>query len=202
MFAIDASGSVDMREFVLQRQGYAAALTDPEIVTAMTEGAFGAVAVTFFDWSGPAIQHQLVGWTRIGDAASAAQVAATLVNAPRTIFGGGTAIGAAIEHGRYLLETSGIQATRRIIDVSGDGPVNRGRPAGQARDEAVEAGITVNGLPILEDDAGLEAYYRTHVIGGPGAFVIPAASFEDFARAILEKLKRELRLSGFPAESR
>jgi len=191
-----------MREFTLQRQGYAAALTDPEIVTAMTEGGHGAVAVTFFDWSGPAIQHQIVGWTRIADAQSAAAVAAALVAAPRTIFGGGTAIGAAIEHGRYLLETSGIQATRRIIDVSGDGPVNRGRPAGQARDEAVDAGITVNGLPILEDEPGLEAYFRAHVMGGPGAFVIPAASFEDFARAILEKLKRELRLSGFPAEPR
>jgi hypothetical protein len=196
VFAIDSSGSVDMGEFTLQRQGYAAALTDPEIVKAMTGGGRGAVAVTFFDWSGPAIQHEIVGWTRIGDAESAAAVAGILVSAPRTIFGGGTAVGAAIDHGRYLLETSGFEATRRVIDVSGDGPVNRGRPAGMARDEAVAAGITINGLPILEDEPGLEAYYRSEVIGGPGAFLIPAASFEDFARAVLEKLKRELRISG------
>lgn len=200
VFAVDSSGSVDTREFALQRQGYAAALVNPEIVGAMTGGPHRAVAVTVFEWSGPLLHNHIVPWTRIDGAAAAERVAAVLLATPRTIFGGGTAVGAAIDRGRSLLAENPFKGARRVIDVSGDGVNNRGRPAGLARDEAVAAGITINGLPILEDDPSLETYYRSEVIGGPGSFVMPAAGFADFARAILEKLKLELRMSALPED--
>ncbi|MBM3486994.1 MAG: DUF1194 domain-containing protein [Alphaproteobacteria bacterium] len=200
VFAVDSSGSVDAREFALQRQGYAMALVNPEIVRAMTGGPNRAVSVTVFEWSGPLLHNLIVPWTRIDGRAAAEGVAAVLLAASRTIFGGGTAIGAAIDRGRMLFAENPFKGTRRVIDVSGDGVNNRGRPAGAACDEAVAQGITINGLPILEDDPSLETYYRTEVIVGPGAFVMPAAGFADFARAILEKLKLELRMSALPAE--
>ena len=87
---------------------------------------------------------------------------------------------------------SAFHARRRVIDISGDGSNNRGRPANLARDDAVAAGIGINGLPILALEPDLDRYYYDNVIGGPGAFVIAARSYETFADAILKKLITEI----------
>jgi hypothetical protein len=111
---------------------------------------------------------------------------------PRQLFSGGTSISGVIDYAVPLLRESQFQGTRRVIDISGDGSNNRGRPAASARDDAVRAGIIINGLPILALEPDLERYFADHVIGGPGAFVIAAESYETFADAILKKLIREM----------
>ena len=115
---------------------------------------------------------------------------------PRRLFGGGTSISGAIDYARLLLMRTPVTPARRVIDVSGDGSNNSGRPVTAARDEAVRAGIGINGLPILSIEPDLDDYYRDYVIGGPGAFMVPAASFETFGEAILKKLITEIAAGG------
>ncbi len=192
VLAVDCSGSVDSDEFALQIRGYASALTHPSVLRAIQSGRIGAIGVTYVQWSGPSIQNQAVGWTVIKDASSARAFADAMLAARRQIFGGGTSLSGAVDYGRTLFGTGGLQSDRRTIDVSGDGINNRGRVPTAARDEAVADGITINGLPILTDFAMLDEYYKDNVVGGPGAFVIPAENFESFAAAILNKLVREI----------
>ncbi len=195
VLSVDSSGSIDNGEFALQREGYARALTHPEVVAAIRRGPHRAIALTFIEWSGPDIRTDVVGWTRISGGADAEAVAATLRSAPRTIFGGGTSLAGAILAGAAAFEANGFEGVRHVIDISGDGPNNRGSSVTAARDAATARGITINGLPILEDDEGLALYYRDFVIGGPGAFVQPAQGFADFERAVRRKLLQELNLS-------
>jgi len=132
----------------------------------------------------------------IKDEASAEAFAAAIEAAPRQLFGGGTSISGAIDYGRILLAQTPVEPTRRVIDVSGDGSNNAGRSVTTARDEAARAGIGVNGLPILAVEPGLDLYYRDYVIGGPGAFMVPAESYETFADAVLKKLITEIAARG------
>jgi hypothetical protein len=195
VFAVDSSGSIDGREFALQREGYARALTHPRVLAAIADGPHGAIAVAIFEWSGPTLTSLVVPWRRIAGAADAEAVAQALRATPRSIYGGGTAVGSAIATAASMFPGSGFEGTRRVIDVSGDGTNNRGMRAEPARDAAVASGITINGLPILGSETYLEHYYRDSVIGGPDAFLIVAQNYDDFARAVLEKLIRELRIS-------
>ena len=143
-------------------------------------------------WTGPTMQVHAVPWTLLDGEEAAFAFADAIEAAPRRLFGGGTSISGAIDQGLRLLAASPLHATRRIIDVSGDGSNNRGRPVTEARDEAVARDVRINGLPILALEPGLDAYFRDHVIGGPGAFVIAAESYETFAAAILNKLILEI----------
>jgi len=195
VLGVDCSGSVDASEFALQIRGYAAALTHPSVIRAIQSGRIGAIAVTYVQWSGPFIQNQAVGWSVIKDAKSAESFASAMLDARRRIFGGGTSLSGIIDHGRSLFGTGGFEGARRTLDISGDGINNSGRSPSIARDEAVAAGITINGLPILTDFAALDEYFRENVIGGPGAFVIPAENFDSFAAAILNKLIREIAVA-------
>lgn len=195
VIAVDSSGSVDAEEFALQRRGYAGALTDPDVLAAIRRGGHGAIAVTVVEWSGPTFRNVVVDWTKISDLASAQAVAELLVALPRRIFGGGTAVGAAIDLGMEMLARCPFAGMRRTIDVSGDGVNNRGRAPDLARDEAVAQRVTINGLAINEFGNDIEAYYRNHVIGGPGSFVIRADGFADFARAVRRKLILEIAAS-------
>jgi hypothetical protein len=143
-------------------------------------------------WTGPMLQVQVVGWTLIEDEETAASLSDAIERAPRQLFGGGTSISGAIDYAATLFAQSSFRANRRVIDVSGDGSNNRGRPVTLARDEAVVAGIGINGLPILALEPDLDRYYYDSVIGGPGAFVIAAKNYETFADAILKKLIIEI----------
>ena len=192
VLAVDASGSVDQRRFELQQQGYAAAFRDPRVLRAIQSGAMQAIAVTMVQWTGPALQLPVLPWTLIKDATTAHAFAAAITATPRQLFSGGTSISGVIDYAVPLMLESQLQGTRRVIDISGDGSNNRGRSAASARDDAVRAGIVINGLPILALEPGLDRYFSHHVIGGPGAFVIAAKSYETFADAILKKLIREM----------
>jgi hypothetical protein len=192
VLAVDASGSVDQTRFELQKQGYAAAFRHPRVVAAIASGPTQSIAVIMMQWTGPALQVTTVPWTRISDTASANAFADAIARSPRALFGGGTSISGAIDTSMALLFDNPYKAARRIVDISGDGANNRGRPASLARDEAVRAGVGINGLPILTLEPDLDRYYEQNVIGGPGAFMIAAKSYETFADAILKKLIAEI----------
>jgi hypothetical protein len=192
VLAVDTSGSVSMDRFELQKRGYAAAFRNPQVLNAIRSLGTQSIAVTMFQWTGPFLHVVVADWMLIKDAPSAEAFAGTIDAAPRKLFGGGTSISGAIDHARTLLEQSPYKGARRIIDVSGDGSNNSGRPAAMARDEAVADGIGINGLPILTVEPGLDHYYFTNVIGGPGAFMVPVANYDNFADAVLKKLINEI----------
>ena len=194
--AVDASGSVSESRFILQRQGYADAFRAPRLHQAVRSGPAGAIAVTMFQWTGPQLHAEVAPWTRLATPADALAFAHTIETTPRALFGGGTSISGAIDHARRLIARAPLQAPRRVIDVSGDGANNRGREATDARDDAIAAGITINGLPILALEPELDLHYRDEVIGGPGAFMIPVAAFEAFGEAVLRKLVTEIASKG------
>jgi len=200
VLAVDASGSVSQPRFELQKQGYAAAFRDRRVLNTIRSGGTQSIAVTMFQWTGPRLHVQVVPWTVIKDEASADAFAAAIEEAPRQLFGGGTSISGAIDYARALLAQVPVEPVRRVIDISGDGSNNSGRSVTVARDEAVRAGVGINGLPILSVEPDLDDYYRDYVIGGPGAFMVPATSYETFAEAIIKKLITEIAVNQANAE--
>lgn len=201
VLAVDASGSVDASRFELQKRGYAEAFASPRVIEAIRAGSQHAIAVAMIQWTGPEMQNVVVDWTLIDDSDSAMRFSRAIAAAPRALFGGGTSISGAIDVGRTLFDNGGFRGDRRVIDISGDGANNRGRPAASARDEAVRAGVIINGLPILTLEPDLDRYYRDNVIGGPGAFVIAVHSYDNFAAAILQKLIQEIAAAPVTAPS-
>ena len=195
VLAVDTSGSVSNARFELQKQGYAAAFRNPQVLSSIRSLATQAIVVTMMQWTGPRLHVVVADWTLINDKTRADAFAAAIEAAPRQLFGGGTSISGAIDYSRVLLAGNPFRATRHIIDISGDGSNNSGRSVTQARDEAVADGIGINGLPILTVEPGLDHYYYDNVIGGPGAFMIPAANYDTFADAILKKLINEIAMA-------
>ncbi len=191
VLAIDVSGSVNSERFQLQRSGYAAAFVAAEVLDAVAAGDHHAIAVTLVEWSGFIKQKQMIDWTVISDAASAREFSGAVAETPR-MFSDVTSISGALDYAKRLFRDCPFPATRRVVDISGDGSNNSGREPDAMRDEAIAAGITINGLPILTEEPHLDTYYRDHVIGGPGAFIIPAKDFSAFAEAIRNKLVREI----------
>jgi hypothetical protein len=203
VLAVDVSESVDAAEARLQREGYIAALTDPEIIQAVRSGPLRRIAITYFEWGESSHQRTLVDWTMVEDEAGLRQVARTLADASY-LSARWTSISSAIDFAAARLAWSGFTGSRRAIDISGDGSNNHGRDVAQARDEAVAQGITINGLPIVGDrlsrygwprTADVDYYYENTVIGGPGAFVVIAEGTGSFAEAILRKLVKEISVA-------
>jgi hypothetical protein len=192
VLAVDVSGSVNPQRFELQKMGYVAAFQNRRVLEAIVGGRNQSIAVTMMQWSGPFLQSQVVPWTVLKDESSVKGFAGAIESTSRMMYGGGTSISGAIDQAATLFPQAPNKAERRVIDVSGDGSNNRGRAVTQARDEAVDAGIVINGLPILAFEPYLDQYFKDHVIGGPGAFMIAAKSFETFAEAILMKLIIEI----------
>ncbi|WP_203075172.1 DUF1194 domain-containing protein [Falsiroseomonas ponticola] len=190
--AMDVSASVSFEEFGLMAGGTAAAFRDASVLAAATGGPRRAAAVALLLWSGPGQQDLAIGWTRVADAAGAEALAAAIENAPRLPRPGATALGEGMAAGLATLARCPADATRYVMDVSGDGRHNQGRDPGPVRDLAVAAGITINGLAILNEEPDLLDHYEAEVIGGPGAFAMECADYIDFADAILRKLRREL----------
>jgi hypothetical protein len=204
VMAVDVSRSIDEDEARLQREGYRSAVSDPRVVEAIRGGMIGAIAVAYVEWAGIEYQRTVLSWMRIGSAQEAQAWSEKLAEAPRASLSW-TSISGGIEHSRQVMETCPYEPTRRVIDVSGDGVNNSGPPAEFARDRAVAEGITINGLPIMNDrptfgrmpPIPLDQYYREAVIGGQGAFLIVAEDFESFGNAVRRKLIREIAgLSG------
>lgn len=192
VLAVDVSGSINAQRFELQKMGYVAAFQNPRVLHAIRSGRHQAIAATMTQWSGPFLNTQVMPWTVLKDEASLRAFAGAIESAPRMMYGGGTSISGAIDYATTLFPEAPQKAERRVIDISGDGSNNRGRSVVQARDEAVNAGFVINGLPILAFEPQLDYYFKEFVIGGPGAFMIAAKSFETFGEAILMKLILEI----------
>jgi hypothetical protein len=192
VLAVDSSASIDFDEFKLQTIGLAYAFRDSEIIEAIQHSTPKGVAVTVVQWSGRHEQPVAVDWTRIGDRASAEALAVRIERMGRLLMGD-TAIGEALRFVIRHIERGPFRGSRQTIDVSGDGHSNHGYSPAAFRDGAVAAGITINGLAILNEDITLDRYYADHVIGGRDAFVITTRTFEDFARAMRLKLLQEIR---------
>ncbi|HTZ37154.1 MAG TPA: DUF1194 domain-containing protein [Stellaceae bacterium] len=211
VLAADVSRSINDEEFNLQRKGYAAALADPKVITAISRGANRAVALTYVEWAGSGEQKIVVDWTTIHDGEDAAVVASAILAAPRS-FLSRTSISEAIDFSVAQLAAAPASAERKVIDISGDGTSNAGRPVGDARDEAVAKGITINGLAIIntqinpgflshtQPPGGLPNYYRENVIGGTGAFLLVVENFATFTEAMTRKLVSEI--AGLPGAPR
>ena len=199
VLAIDVSRSIDAAEADMQRQGYITALTNPKVIGAIRSGILGRIAVTYLEWAGSFHKSVVVSWQMIDGEATAHAFAAALTEMPISRERS-TSITRAIAYAVPMFEGNGFEGTRRVIDVSGDGPNNTGGLVTYARDGAVAAGITINGLPIINDRnlfwgsnlKELDLYYIDCVIGGPGAFVVVAEDFYSFADAIRRKLVLEI----------
>lgn len=189
--AMDVSASVDFDEFALMAGGTAAALRDPSVLAAATSGPRRAAAVCLLLWSGVGEQDVALSWTRLDGPDSVAAIADAIENAPRLPRPGATALGEGMAAGLALLGAFPGDATRLVMDVSGDGRHNQGRAPGPVRDLAVQAGLTINALAILNEEPELLDHYAAEVIGGPGSFAMSCADYPDFADAILRKLRRE-----------
>ena len=200
VLAVDSSGSISNEDLALQFRGYAQAITSDVFMNAARSGRLGRIALTFIAWSSAGRHDQLVPWMLIDGMPAARQFAATLMQAPSPI-PGFTSISGAIDFARRLLAACGYAADRRVIDVSGDGTNNDGRPVTEARDEAIAAGIAINGLPIVRCEPDIAAYYSHNVIGGEAAFVTIARDISSFHIAVLEKFVTEIAQVGAQSRS-
>jgi Protein of unknown function (DUF1194) len=210
VLASDVSRSVDAAKFKLQRDGYMAAVSNPRVIEAIKSGPHGRIAICFIEWSGVGAQKVVIDWMMIDGAKAAQDFAGQLDEAQRS-FADRTSISGGIDFAMAQLERAPFQATRRTIDVSGDGTNNSGREVTAARDEALAQSVTINGLVILSEQplswnadhtnppGGLDAYYRNNVTGGPNSFVMVAENFNTFGQAILNKLVAEVAAAE-PAE--
>lgn len=199
VLAVDISYSMDFDELALQREGYITALTSKEFIDALRGGAHGKIALIYIEWAGTHEQTIVVPWTLIDGKAAADAFAAKLAAAPvrrtyRTSISGGLIFSAA------QFGNGGFKGTRRVIDISGDGTNNQGALIEPTRDEIVAKGIIINGLPLqlkaptgsMLDINNLHEYYEDCVIGGPGSFVVPVRSRDQFVNAVRQKLILEV----------
>jgi hypothetical protein len=199
VLAVDVSRSIDEDEARLQREGYRAGVSDGRVVEAITRGMLGAIAIAYVEWAGSEYQRLVLPWQRIGGQADANRWAETLAEAPRASLSW-TSISGGIDFSRWVLTEAPFEATRRVIDISGDGVNNSGRRVERARDEAVADGIIINGLPIINDrptfgrapPMPLDQYFQQSVIGGLGSFMVVAEDFDAFGTAVRRKLIREI----------
>ncbi len=199
----DVSRSVDDAEFRMQKEGYAAAFNDPRVIAAIRGGPIGAIAVAYVEFAGSYEIRTVLDWRVVRDTGSARGLTDALSAAPRS-FWGRTSISAGIDRAMQMLAENPYEAQRRVIDVAGDGTNNSGREVTAARDDAVAAGVTINGLAIINENpvsytfahvqppGGLTEWYRQNVTGGQGSFVVEVRSFQAFGQAMTRKLINEI----------
>jgi hypothetical protein len=198
VLAVDASGSVDEAEWRLQMDGIAAAFRDEAVQAAILGGPSGAIAAALVVWADATLPKQESDWAVLDGPAAIEGFARTVEQLPRKV-GGGTGIGDGLAIALDMIRYNGIESPRQVVDVSGDGKETPPRDEiailiGQARGIAQQRGVTVNGLAILADEPELARWYRNNVIAGPSSFVMTAADYGDFARAMREKLLREIEV--------
>ena len=192
VLAVDASTSVSAQEFDLQMRGIAQAFREPQVIQAIAVSGDRGVAVSVIQWANNLLQKVAVDWYLITDEKSAIAFADLVDETPRFIFGGGTSIGGAITYSTRQMEVNDFIGARKVIDISGDGRSNQGAPPELVRNQSTSQGIVINGLAIVNEDPFIDRYYEKFVIGGTGAFVQTATTYEDFGVAMMEKLVKEI----------
>ncbi len=199
VLAVDVSRSMTPNELEIQRRGYAEAIVSDPVINAIRQGLLGQIAITYVEWAGTLSQNIIIDWTLISNRSEAESFAARLTaqfeNSMRR-----TSISGAMDFSSRLFEDNTYISNRQVIDISGDGPNNNGRPVLAARADTLARGIIINGLPLMTREGmgsqwhleDLDVYYRHCVIGGPGSFVIPVLEWEQFPAAVRQKLVLEL----------
>ena len=205
VLAVDVSRSMTLNELEIQRRGYASALMSDEVISAITGGLLGRVAIVYVEWAGYYSHRVIVDWRVISNGSEAKAFADALTadfnNSMRR-----TSISGALDYASNLFETNAFISNRKIIDISGDGPNNQGRAVLEARAETLKKGIVINGLPLMTKEGmggifhldNLDDYYRNCVIGGPGSFVLPVTDWKQFPAAVRHKIVLELAGSPLP----
>lgn len=193
VLALDSSASVDANEFALQIEGLARAFADPDVQRAVENLKPLGAAVAVMQWGAPGETRIVLPFTHLETARDSKAFGFRIGLARRWMWASATSIATAIADGTALIEGNGFDGFRKIIDVSGDGEDNGGADLEAARQAARAKGIVINGLPIMADSPGLDRYYQTYVIIGLDSFIEPARDFDDYVRAIREKLLKELR---------
>ena len=195
ILAVDVSHSMDLDELAIQREGYAQAFVSADFLRAVKSGPNGKVSVAYFEWADTRDQTIVIPWRVIDGRDAANAVAAAVMNAPIRR-ASRTSISGAIDFAMSLFNESTYRGTRRVIDISGDGPNNSGLPVKVARDAALEKGVVINGLPVMtkpnKEFLDLDKYYEACVIGGNSAFVVTINEQDNFKDAILTKLLLEV----------
>jgi len=191
VLALDVSGSVDWREYRLQRKGIADAFSDDELID-LIEYLPGGIAVAVSQWSGTFHQENAIGWHRIATRADALKFAKAMRSITRNRVGAMTATGNALLHAELMFRSNPYQCGKKVVDVSSDGKSNQGLVASQISDQLDRNGTTINVLAILEDDKSLIPYFAENVVRGPASFVQSANDYADYFDAIKRKLLREL----------
>ncbi len=192
VLAVDSSSSVTDDEFMLQMEGIAGAFEDPAVLQAIEETAPNGIAVSLLQWSSHGAQAVALDWTHVTSAQDALALARQVRRSGRLIGGGATSMSTALAQATLALENNAYHGERRVIDVSGDGRANEGESPAVARAIANQAGITINGLAILNEEPDLTAYYQAWVVGGPSSFLLTADDFTDFAVSMKRKLYFEI----------
>ncbi len=192
VLAVDTSLSVNNEEYALQMRGIANAFRSQDIIDLI--GLYDGVAVSLIQWGGWTSEKHTVPWQLLKSRASILEFAKQVEQTKRENVGYFTAIGTAIGAAMKSIIENEYAGKLRKIDVSGDGVNNAGPTPQSTRAIAEQLGISVNGLAIRTDLSILDDYYRANVIAGPGAFVITADRYTDFARAMHKKLKKELQV--------
>jgi len=193
VLAMDVSSSVNYDEYGLQLNGYAGAFRSPEVLKAIGSGVHKKIAVTVTQWAGVKEQSVLVDWKILQTREDLEELAEIIEYSSRVFPYGGTAIAEALQHASSQFTRSPHSAPRRVIDMSGDGKISIGQPLEPVRDQIVKTGVTINGLPILNEEGQLDEYYRNRLIGGIGSFIEPAQDFRSFEKALTRKLVREIK---------
>ncbi|MEM7090737.1 MAG: DUF1194 domain-containing protein [Pseudomonadota bacterium] len=191
ILAVDISGSIDQDEFALQTEGMAAAFETPELAEAIVHQD-GGIYATLTQWSGATRQRQVTGWHHLTGPDSMARFASAIREGGRNWRNYSTAIGEALFHAMRIGESVPVECKRRVVDMSGDGVSNEGRDPRAMADALAALGYTVNGLVIKGDSPDPVKYYEIKVLAGPQSFLEVAQDFEDYPRAILRKLLKEI----------
>jgi len=204
----DTSTSIDQSEFELQKAGYAQAFAEPAVVDRILGGPTGAAAIAYVEFAGRGEASTVIDWTVVRSAEEVLALGRLIALAPRS-YSGDTSISTGIRHATQLLASAPVEAARQVIDVSADGRDPSDGAITKARDAALAAGITVNGLAIIDDrpigtidgrltyttwepSGPLTDYFDRFVIGGPGSFVVEARDFSQFGEALTRKLIVEI----------
>lgn len=203
VFAVDFSSSIDPKIADLQREGHAAALTSPEIISAISQNYIGCIGVAYFEWSSPGYSRTVLPWTRICGLEDAKAAASVIRGKGDTGYlrrgRGGTSVSAAIDVGSLLLGEFPGNAMKKVIDISSNGENNDGLPVQPSRENAIARGYTINAIAIPADDEDsaqpLASYFARSVIGGSQAFVMSPKGAHDYVTALRRKLVTEVSMN-------
>ncbi len=191
VLAMDVSRSVNPTEFELLQHGTAEAFRAKEVIETIG-WLHGGLMVTVTQWSGDEQQRQVVPWRLLSTPQSVLSFADEVDAMKRAFRFDLTAPGQALLQAESLGAGNPLVCRRRVIDISGDGIKNTGFDPAPIADDIALLGVTINGLVIRGDRPDPLEFYETQIARGPLSFVEIAEGFDDFPRAILKKLLREL----------